>query len=446
MELVRASDGKKFEGPGYICQGKARDFEIKIYSAAKINVRDVFQGWVSNNAGVLLGEADFFTLSAIDDSHRSWRAERIINPGTIGHAGRDGTVVTADCQEVTLIEQRAIKETNNWVTFVAIEAFKFPRTTSTETTLKVGESRQESESRRNAAEITSNDLLFCFEEDNGVTVNVSAKEKPLHPHLEARVTEAITFALGTIPAWSMVRRSEGKETVARFRSFETRARKKPQWPPYRIELVDGTGSVWRMFDLHLAHVLLDTESETHPLSLNIFGIAQTHDSSVEGQALAIAVAVESILALFFKAVGAPDTKLIADVDRLFEYLGKWDGDEKLIERAKGSLGGLKQARPDDRLRDLVASGVVGEEERQAWKKLRNTAAHGDWHKYDGKLQELLDLTGKVTGLFNQLIFHVIGYRGRQTDYGTHGWPTNDYPPVKGDKLIPTEMTVQNEGD
>ena len=64
---------------------------------------------------------------------------------------------------------------------------------------------------------------------------------------------------------------------------------------------------------------------------------------------------------------------------------------------------------------MVASGVVGEAEREAWKKLRNTVAHGEWDKYE--LQQLLDLTGKVVGLFNQLVFHLIGYKGKHTDYG-----------------------------
>src|ERR1700733_10140417 len=80
MELVRASDGKKFEGSGYIRQNPTRHFEAKIYSSSKVELREVFEALATNNAGKLYGDDDFYTLSATDDSHRKWTAERITNP------------------------------------------------------------------------------------------------------------------------------------------------------------------------------------------------------------------------------------------------------------------------------------------------------------------------------------------------------------------------------
>jgi hypothetical protein len=183
-----------------------------------------------------------------------------------------------------------------------------------------------------------------------------------------------------------------------------------------------------MFDLYLGYVLKDSDALTHPLSRSVFGVVQTRNSSAEGQALASAVAVESVLDKFYSSVANPDATFVNDVDELIKHLRSWPTNRNLVDRVVGSIGGFKRARPDDRLRSLVASNVVGEAEREAWKKLRNTSAHGDWHEYDGKLQELLDLTGKVACLLNQLIFHLIGYSGKQTNYGTHGWPAVDYPP------------------
>lgn len=438
MELVRASDGKRFEGPGYIRQKPTRDFEIKMYADGKIDFREVFEGWGSKDAGVLYGAHDHFSLTATDEGHRRWRAERIINPEPSGYVGREGYVVSADCQEVVLVEERWAEEYGNSVRLQSLDPLKFPRTSSTEATLKVGETRQMTTSRRNVAEVECHGLKFCFEEDDGVAVLVSAGEGKLHPHLEWRVTEAITFALGVMPAWALMIRAEGKERVSKFRSHERRARKAPQWPPYRIEVIDRSGSVWRMFNLTLGYVLADRTSDTHPLARSVNGVSQTRSSSAEGQALAVAVAVESVLDRFFGSFGAPEEKLITSVDELVAHIRSWGGDKKIIERAMGAIGGLKRSRADDRLRALVAAGIVGEDERQAWKKLRNTAAHGDWHKYDENLQELLDLTGKVLGLFNQLVFHLIGYAGKQTDYGTHGWSTVDYPPKPVVALVPTK--------
>ena len=62
MELIRASDGKKFIGAGYIRQSAIQDFEIKIYAEGEIDFREIFSDWGSKKAGVLYGDADHFTI------------------------------------------------------------------------------------------------------------------------------------------------------------------------------------------------------------------------------------------------------------------------------------------------------------------------------------------------------------------------------------------------
>src|SRR6266699_3034262 len=87
MVLTRPSDGKTFSGPGYIRQKSTRDFEIKIYSDGTVRLQDFMAQWGSKKAGVLYDEVDHFSLTAKDETHRTWKAERIVHPGTIGHDG-----------------------------------------------------------------------------------------------------------------------------------------------------------------------------------------------------------------------------------------------------------------------------------------------------------------------------------------------------------------------
>jgi hypothetical protein len=44
------------------------------------------------------------------------------------------------------------------------------------------------------------------------------------------------------------------------------------------------------------------------------------------------------------------------------------------------------------------------------------------------LQSFIDQTARVKVLFLQLIFHLVGYAGKYTDWGARGWPLVDYPP------------------
>lgn len=426
VELVRNRDGKKFAGPGYIRQKGDRDFEVKLYATGKLSLRSVLTEWGATQPGVVFSHHDHYSLSASDEQGLRWAANRIISPDTRSHVQQDGYIVTAECQEITAIENRWPNETNEWARLVTFDQIKFPATSVTEKTVKVGDTRRVTTSHRNVAELASHGLNLCFEADDGLVLHVSPKDIPLHPQLEWRLTDAMTFALGTQPRWSLIVRSEGKERVSRFRSVDRRTYIPPQMPPYTVELHDDSGAVWRMFNQYLDYVLPDRESHTHALSQRIISVVNTRSSTAEGHALAVAVAVESLLDLFYQSAGLPSSGLVAGVDDLTKHIEAWAGDPTVMKRAIGSVGGMKRARPEDRLRALVDCGIVSESGQRAWKKLRNTCAHGNWAAYEGKLQGLLDQTGAVVGLFNQLVFHLIGYEGPQTDYGTHGWPTIHY--------------------
>jgi hypothetical protein len=284
---------------------------------------------------------------------------------------------------------------------------------------------------RNVAELEVSGASLCFVDDDvGLSLRASLKEGGLPAQVEWRMTEAITFVLGVIPNWSRIIRSEGTEQETRFRSVEMETRKRPQWPPFRIDVVEPC--VWQLFQRFYEFVSRNQESQTHPLARQINGVALSHESTIEGQALAVAVAVESVLGeLYAQASGSADAQLISGLDELLRYVHEWKGDlqteadKRIIARAAGAIGQIKRLRPDDRLRELVATGAIGETERKAWKELRNVVAHGNWAKYE--LQGLLDLTHRVFVLFNQLIFHQIGYVGMYSDYGEHGWPTAQYP-------------------
>ncbi len=364
MELVRASDGKNYSGTGYIRQKSTRGFEIKMYAKGKLNFNEIFSNWESTKPGVIFKEADHFVLIAHDEFHRAWRADRIVNPDPDGHVEREGYIVTANCDEISLTQSRFSEEKINWMKLRSFDTIKFPCNTRTEETTIVGKSRSAQSGRLNAAEFDSNGLSFCFEDDDGLSMSASAEEAALPPRLEERITETVTFALGAIPRWAMLMRSEGKETTIRFRNYEVQVKGTTQWPPYKIEIIDGTGSVWRMFDRYLAQVIKDTVSISHTLSRSVFGVSNTRRSSIEGQALAASVAVESILAEFYPTVGKRDPEDIKSIERLITYLETWDGDSRWIKRAVGSVSSLKNTLPGDQLDALVAMGAIGEPEHR----------------------------------------------------------------------------------
>jgi hypothetical protein len=82
---------------------------------------------------------------------------------------------------------------------------------------------------------------------------------------------------------------------------------------------------------------------------------------------------------------------------------------------------MKNPRARDYLEGLVQDGVIPKAYLDAWKALRNSAAHAD--AADGAwIEPVLRKSGIVLALYYRLVFLLIGYQGPYTDYGEIGWP------------------------
>ena len=93
-------------------------------------------------------------------------------------------------------------------------------------------------------------------------------------------------------------------------------------------------------------------------------------------------------------------------------------------RAQQGLDLVKQA--------VAAQGGAVTAHVKAWQELRNKQVHPSVGPLDNPasrdFQEQLDLVHQVTVLMYHIVFHLIGYRGKYTDYATLNFPNRDYPP------------------
>ena len=106
-------------------------------------------------------------------------------------------------------------------------------------------------------------------------------------------------------------------------------------------------------------------------------------------------------------------------------------DERLRTRLEGVLQRLNELRPDDRLYYLRNRDFVSGKYIRAWRTMRNRQVHPEHRDLsdatDADYQRLFDLVHQTTVLLYCIVFHLIGYRGKYVDYGTHGYPVRDYP-------------------
>jgi hypothetical protein len=286
------------------------------------------------------------------------------------------------------------------------------------------------------AKVQVRDFQYTFtRHDDLLTIRIEGPA--LAPTLDRRVIEALQFVLAR-PIWWTILCEEKSETVfSRLRSAppSPHSAKESHLPPIKsIQFYDKTNCVWTLFAKYLEYVLDREKTSWHPISMFIYSVFISHAAGFDSYRLALGVAVEGILQSAFKEICAPNDEQLHAIKALEEYIRNWkssppnDYEESLRTRVGKILPNFRTSSASDRLWKLHDLGVVTEREISAWKKLRHPAAHG--HQPDTlPNQSEIDEVDTVTTLIHKLVFQAIGYAGKYTDYGTHGWSTSDFAPA-----------------
>jgi hypothetical protein len=84
------------------------------------------------------------------------------------------------------------------------------------------------------------------------------------------------------------------------------------------------------------------------------------------------------------------------------------------------IGVLNQVRAKDKLYELHKSGHIEKKLINVWDDVRNKSAHGTLSCMN--IQKCFDNLNCLIVLFYQLIFLLVGYTGKYTDYSSQGFP------------------------
>lgn len=432
-----------FSGPGYIDQSPDGGFTATIFVKGSLREAPGNDGRIRCLPGTLVSSEGVFKLEATDLRGQKWLAENIWQPKPNGCVPGDGYVVRAGCHELLLQRLVPTGDTVRCQLELFIGgAIGLPLTPSGGKEIALQEWVEDDAHSSHVVNLRAEAFQACefeFEIFNHAGwFRARAKSSAVAPpHLASRVWEALHFTLAASEPWSMVTIFDGEKSQLFLHSPRQHSCDSGQWPPFLFRFSPPIENFWQFFRLYLEYTLREKEKPFHPLSGQVLAVSRSGGASLEAQTLTLVVAVEAILNRFYSDVATPAPAHISSVNDLKEHIKSWCGDDQIKQRAIGAVSALSKARAEDRLKSLAQQGVVSERDTKAWKNLRNQAAHGDWSTLHDNLQGHLDRMGAVRTLFYQLIFHLIGYSGHQTDYGTHGYPPVQYPP----KEISNERTT-----
>ena len=426
MTLAKSDGSKTYSGPGYIRQNLNGKFEGRLFASGQLDM----SAWFRPNetkAGELFQQKYSWKLEAVDTRGRRWFADRIWQPNAGGHVDKPGFVVEAQFHELVTEPEERYDSKYESMEMITFQKFDFPCNQSSTKTRQLAEGEATFSSTLNVAKFQACGFEFLIHNDGElIHLKTHSESAVLQSCFEQRVSEAILFALGISVSWSVIQKYQAKRLTVHVFAWESRKLPFPR-PPLACRYLITVG-IWELFERYLKFISDWQEVELHPLSAQLQAVWSSNRASIQVQALTACVAVESILTQFFDTKGQPGQKIVEAIMSALEHMRQWTGDRSILDRACTLIGGLKKSRAVDKLYDMVATNSVTEKNIGVWKKLRNSVAHGDWSRSEN-LQGLLDDFGDVLVLLYQLIFQLIGYRGKQTDWGALDWPEIEYPPL-----------------
>jgi len=284
----------------------------------------------------------------------------------------------------------------------------------------------------NVAKFESVDHRFEFTRHDDL-LELRTTTQSMTDGLHHRVIEALQFVLARPVPWKLLT-FDGDVKSFRIRSEPKLSIIPTSYPPIdSVRFHDLTLCVWPLYIKYFDFIRDHPPHSWHPLSMFFYSVIEARAAGFDTFRLALGVAVEGILKTAFSDLCPTSDDFFAAADDAKRHLSDWKWKQPhdeagLKRRLMGFFGQLRNPRADDKLRRLVAAEVITKEEHESWKELRNKAAHA-YRPDRPPDQSEIDQGMRATTLMHKLIFQAIGYSGKYTDYGTHGFPMREFVAV-----------------
>lgn len=434
IELLQLDESQPetYTGKGFLRIFRDRNFEFRMYADSNQHHGEYFtRAWKRLEArkpGQQIARNEYFQLAGTDINGNKWCSEQVkVNPSTTSQ----GTVIVGTLY-APLIHKRSdlpqAQRASIKLYFFNELPLYFSGVAHTQTTENGRPVRSILE--ENHANFSSSNYDFSVrkvEPKSGSTILLATSSSPsLHAAIELRIEEALSYVTASKVRWCLCEKRHGtsRELTITPRSDVDRSFLGPPVPH------DGQTATdfWQLFDAYFKFVISHPdEDEYHPLSLQLYHVINGTARDLSLIALLLCVAVEGVLKTCFADLAKPSQTFVDSLEQVKKLIRRIKClDDRLKARIVGSVDAMNQSRANDKLKLLIQLGTITRKQTDTWQGLRNASAHADKNFAPEKAQELSSSCHAVYTMLHQLVFQAIGYSGQHVNYGTTGWPVENF--------------------
>ena len=423
-QLDQAKDPKVYSGSGSIALNPNSRFYGSFISKVTVPMFAQMLEEQKLVSGVIIPDSYYFSLEATSYDGTVWRNPKVSVKVT---GGEKGTKVEFGLDY--LETSRSLPATRNpYAHFVFLELLPFHLTAGTHTKEK-GPNGELSRFHRDSGTHQSPRMRTTYRErkDSIVHSELAVSFNGVVPEgFQTRLLEAARFVTAVSASWVMLEYQ--RDGVVHLElSPHTQSQNHLVGAPLGSRHIGP--DFYRMFETYFVHACGKTTGDDFSqLSTAIGPLFSLKGLNFSEICLVVGVSIEALLNEEFEEFEEVEPELLNEVEIAFKLIDSMhDVREGTRKRLIGSMGGMKKARPKDKLIKLQELGLITISELKDWEKLRNKSAHGSLRIDPQQWKLLLKQVFTVTTLAYKLAFLRIGYFGQYTDYGSRGWHTAWFP-------------------
>lgn len=411
LTQMRTDTPIQYKGTGYIHQNEEGMIEFKIYCCnTNTNMTDCLRRDFSKKSGEIFSESDYFQLLAIALDGTTWKAERFLIDASWPTEGKP--IIIGRVSELRA-EWNTQKPAHS-VRIIFFEQANIPCIID-------------------KIEFSTNNCDFTFRKfDNEFVVEAHSGDS-LDDYIHIRIQEALRFILAKSVSWRVLERSDGHRSWVELTSPIKRSANTQLCPPITCANHCYIDDSLNLFKLYLDYITQKApRNRWHACSYHLHNACEASANSIDAWIVGLCVAVEGIVSLIEVERDSEELKNISLLKEcILNYIGREEKFNQFKARVKGLLGMLSATSPSDKLNYLMHQGLVARENIVSWKKIRSKHIHpsemAPRSEAAKDFQLLIDHINGTTTLMYNVIFALIGYRGKFTDYGTRNYPTKEFP-------------------
>uniref|UniRef100_UPI0035AE91FE hypothetical protein n=1 Tax=Hylemonella sp. TaxID=2066020 RepID=UPI0035AE91FE len=367
---------------------------------------------------------NFFRIEGTDLGGISWSSENLLinasGPHALGYFE-----ITAKIDRIQTVHALSHVNTSQYVrVFIPVE-FEIP---GPKGCVPNSFNRVLVKSPDDTTELEHNGRQWSFEKQRQWTVvMVSAEEKICPARLAEEICHALTFSFGQECRAAVVDYLDHGKKVCQLISYQAIVRPKHRLPPLDERKRINMENFWRLFFAFTDAIERERGDQWPSIVRSTVSSTRIKEASLEAKALVLCVEIESLIKAKFMQLYKPHENVRQNLVALERMLTDSKLPADFLVRVRGATGRLSEGRAQDVLQLLVQKGVLDEVEVKTWQSLRNASAHGA--RTSKSIDVYLTQVHRMHSLLHKLIFLLIGYQGRFTDYGAPGWVDRDFTPL-----------------